>query len=516
MISRIMRYIVPVVAIASALHAVDVSNLNNCINEVRGANAAPPPVMTFDQYTRNYGKLLADLQAASVTLPYVYQEAAAKPLLQYLRSLGEWRFIQIFSGQPNDNNSSLRQIISDASLAILFHNSMYLQNVNAFQEVTADLYDSFVSEESRVSRETGLPIQPPTYGVIPPLVKYGNAESGPYTWPGDATMQMLGMRCAIVSLPPAQISGGILAWTTLGHETGGHDVLHADAGLLAEMQQRVYSAIITRFGSPALANYWASCMDEAGSDILGYLNMGPQAGLGLIGYFRALGNGKLRNVGLLGDPHPIDLLRAYLAAAVVKRLNFRDAAIWSQIIFNEAAKDNDVLYLTDRRYYYAFPVTLDVAIASADVVAEVFLQSKMSALQWHSLQEIQNWTDADQALVDNVATALKTTGQLPLNLRGPGFYAAHVVSGVTQAALEANANLPVIFNGMVNFLGDMHRDNPTWSMFPSAHANALLERAASSAIQPLESLEPHIVITNFPTDGIVLEESKAEAVLISE
>lgn len=510
MISSAVRFFVPIIAIASALHATpDISNLNNCINEVRLANASPPIVPTFDKYTRNYRLLLADLEAASATLPYVYKEAAAKPLLQYLRALGEWQYIRIFNSPPaNGNIAALKQIIPDAALAILFHNTVYAQNVNAFQEVVADLYDSFVSEEARVSRETGQPIQPPTYGIIPPLVKYGNAESGPYTWPGDATMQLLGMRCAIVSLPPAQIKGGILAWTSLGHETGGHDMLHADAGLIAELQQKIYSTLLAKYGSQGLATYWSNCLDETGSDVLGNLNMGPNAGIGLVGYFRSLGDGKLRTIGFRQGPHPIDLLRGYLAAAVVKRLNFADAAAWSQIIYNETAKDNNVLYLFENGLYYQFPVSLDIAIASCDDVAEIVMRTKLAAIQFHALEEIQKWTNEDQAIVDSIAAALTMNSEMPFNLRGPGFYAAHVVSGVTQAALQAGANLPAIFNGLVNFLGLMHRENPTWSGRATPSALAMLERISSDEVRTAETLEPHIVIAKVPEGEIFVVEDE--------
>ena len=42
----------------------------------------------------------------------------------------------------------------------------------------------------------------PDKGAIPPLVKWGNPNSGPYTWPVDATSNF-GVRTAIVNLPPA-------------------------------------------------------------------------------------------------------------------------------------------------------------------------------------------------------------------------------------------------------------------------------------------------------------------------
>jgi hypothetical protein len=512
--SKALKLFAPILAIASALHAApDISNLNNCINEVRLANATPPAVPTFDQYTRNYRKLLIDLNTVTPTLPYVYQEAAARPLIRYLTNLGELQYLQIFAGiSRNPNAAVLKDMIPDASLAILFHNSVNIQGVNAFQEIISDLYNSFISDELRTTSETGVRIDPPTYGIIPPLVKYGNAENGPYTWPGNATSQVLGLRCAIVSLPPAQLKGGLLAWSSLGHETGGHDILHADAGLINELAQKISAALMTRFGSQGLANYWAAVTDEATSDALGYLHLGPSAGIGLVGYFRSLGNGKLRNIGPKNGPHPIDLLRGYLAAAVAKRLNFKDAAAWSQTIYFETAKDNNLLYLVDQRGVYSlFPVSLDQAIASTEVVAEVILTSNLNALQGHSLLKItKGWTDADQDIVNSLVAAINTTGQLPLNVRGPGFYAAHAVSAATEAGLKFGANIPLVFNSMVNFLATMHQENPTWSLKVTTQSQQLVDRAFSGADKEADLLEPILVYEDLPEEGEFLDDANED------
>ncbi|MES2344640.1 MAG: hypothetical protein V4494_01690 [Chlamydiota bacterium] len=456
----------------------DISNLKNCISEVRYAATHAPGIDTFDPYVTDYQQLLADLHKAAAHLPYVYQQVASGPLIQFLQKLGEDQFLEIFASDPTDEETAVyQQIIPDAALAILSYEGMTVLGINAFQEVVSDIYDGFLSNEARVGKQMGKSIDPPTYGTIPPLVKFGDPDAGPYTWPGDATKQVLGMGCGIVSLPPAQIKGGLIAWSTLGHETGGHDVTHADKGLLDELAQKVYAAVLRRFNSTSLANYWANCIDESTADVCGYLHMGPSLGIGLIGYFRALGNGKLRSIGSTDDPHPIDLLRGYLAAAAVKRLHFKDAATWSQTITKETQKDNAALRLADQNgRLFSFPVSFVSAVASADVVAEVIMQSKLSSLQGHSLQELQDWKDQDQTAVDNLVSILKINGHLPANLQGPGFYAAYVVAAATQAALQKGANISMIFNEMQNFLAEMHLQNPTWSKMPTAKSMALLEQ----------------------------------------
>ena len=457
----------------------DISNLDNCIQDVQTANANIPGVITFDSYTNNYSGLLSDLQTALPNLPHVYQEAAAKPLITFLQNLGEDQYLQIFSQNATDDQSAtLQQILPDAALSVLIYDQDVGVGVDAFEEVVSDLYDSFLGDENRVNKQGGIPINPPTYGIIPPLVKYGNQDNGPYTWPADATNQILGMGCGVVNLPPSQLNGGLVAWASLGHETGGHDVTHADKGLLDELAQKVQEAVLQQFNSQDLATYWANCIDEASADVCGYLNIGPTLGAALIAYFRALGDGKLRTVGSTDDPHPIDLLRGYLGAAVVKRLSFSDANAWSQTIANETAKDNgDLSFVDQNGNSVPFPVSFDVAVASADVVAQVIMQAKLDTLQGHAFQDLEDWKDQDQAFVDQLVPVLSSTATLPDSLKGSGFYAAYVIAAATQAALQQGGDLPTLFRNMQNFLADMHQLNPTWSKNPTDQSVALLERA---------------------------------------
>ena len=105
-------------------------------------------------------------------------------------------------------------------------------DTDAFEEVVSDLYDGFLSAEDREG------VKPPDYEKIPALVKWGNKEDGPYTLVPDLLAQ-LGIKTAIVSMPPGFAQTGIVGYTTLGHETTGHDILHADIGLLDEIEIRV-------------------------------------------------------------------------------------------------------------------------------------------------------------------------------------------------------------------------------------------------------------------------------------
>ena len=72
------------------------------------------------------------------------------------------------------------------------------------------------------------------------------------------------------------------------HETGGHDILHADDGLLRELQDKIAAAVAAAKLANHLAEYWADRIDETASDVLGILNLGPAAAVGVLAYFRGI------------------------------------------------------------------------------------------------------------------------------------------------------------------------------------------------------------------------------------
>ncbi|HEX9391990.1 MAG TPA: hypothetical protein VF928_11820, partial [Usitatibacteraceae bacterium] len=224
-------------------------------------------------------KMVAALQKALApvrgTLPPAYRAPYFDPLLADVKALtpNDFKWLQ----QHPDGTP-----FWDAVQAVLQNAANYEGlATDAFQEVVGDLYDGFLSAEDRVG------VKLPDFEVIPPLVKWGNPDSGPYTWPVDA---MLGLKIPIgvVSLPPAHARGGLLGWATIGHETGGHDILGADDGLLKEIAEVTHAAV-RKAGQPEwMASYWSDRIDETAADVLGLINMGPAAGIGMIGYFRGL------------------------------------------------------------------------------------------------------------------------------------------------------------------------------------------------------------------------------------
>lgn len=429
-----------------------IGNLSACVEEVRlsalNGDRGPSDPTDFHQ-------LRGRLQAVRSTLPPLYRTAVYDPFVAQLDALGPTGFLQVLLRDPNRESEA--GLVLDIAQAIL-QNAEHFESkaIDAFQEVVSDLYDGFLSAEDRRG------VRPPDLGVIPPLVKFGEPDSGPYTWPIEAT-EGLDLHAGIVSLPPANARQGLLAWSALGHETGGHDILSADTGLKAELADAIFSALIAEGAGSAVANYWASRIDETASDVLGILNMGPAAGIGLIGYFRGLsaaapsGQPKLRSRGPSNDPHPADIVRGFLAAATVRLLAFSDAAAWANIIEQETSKDVGIIRLAGTS------LTEAQAKASAEVVARTIVQTKMVSLENHALGEIQNWRNRDEQIVRRLRTVMLTSAPLPPTLTR-GTFAAHVVAAAVTGAL-AGPNIAVIttlFSRMLDLLKAMHDSNASW------------------------------------------------------
>lgn len=467
---RIFLAVIYSLSLFSYGYGLDFSNLERCIEDVKRATESPQKNEVF--FTKDYNQLMEVLTIPQMreTLPKVYQDTMFDPFLSFLEKIGVGGFNSIFIYQPNNPKYSFyRQIIPDIAEAILQSGYNYAQKAsNAFQEVVNDLYKSFLSEENRVSNETGVPIKMPDKGVVPPLVKWGNPDFGPYTWPVDATSEIK-VKSAVVNLPPANFQGGLLAWATLPHETVGHDILHADSGLLEELGNKVFLAVLDAFpGDYFMANYWRQCIDETASDILGLLNAGPVAGISLIGYFRGLTGGGLRNIGALPpeDTHPVDILRGFIAARVIERMSFSQSEEWSSVIREEVYKDLDRIYLVDAPKQYYYPIENEKAIKSAELVADVISDAKLYSLEGHSLKEIQDWTDKDQKIVDELGMMMRKGENLSSAYKNSGYFAVHVIAGAIQEALKAGADVQAMFDRMVDFLDVMHAYNDVWN--PSA------------------------------------------------
>lgn len=445
---------------------LDISNLANCVEEVRLAalDSDSGPKDPLD-----YSELRGRLEACRDRIPPLYRETVFDPYVQAIERLGQNGFNKVLLRDPE--RSGQAGLMLDIAHAILQHGEKYNERATgAFQEVVSDLYDGFLSEEDRVG------VKKPDYCIIPPLVKWGNPTWGPYTWPTGAT-EIFGLETAIVNLPPANARRGLLAWVALGHETAGHDILGADEGLREELAECVWNALQDKGLHPDLPGYWANRIDETASDVMGILNMGPAAGIGLIGYFRGLnaawGEGAvLRNIGS-EDCHPADILRGYLAAYTTGLLSFSAAEEWEKLIEAETDRDLSTICLEGKE------VSAEDAKKSAKLVAKALVRKKMLTLQSHALGQIQNWRSHDEKVVTQLRKLLTTANPLPPKLAS-GIYAAHVAAAAVVEGLTQNANIPVIFDRMQAILKTMHDSNPAWGPLYVAHPGNLMTRVVYS------------------------------------
>ncbi len=426
-----------------------ITNLAACVEDARIAalDSDNGPADAVD-----YSSLLGRMVAAKTRLPPLYTDVVYEPFVAVLTELGHDGFVQLLLNDPERQRDA--GLILDVAHAILQNGEGYEeQATDAFQEVVSDVYDGFLSMEDRLG------VNPPDHSTIAPLVKWGNPDFGPYTWPISAT-QSLGLGTGIVSLPPANSRRGLLAWSVLGHETAGHDVLHADAGLAQEIAVSVFNALDAATVGNVLPAYWAARIDEAASDVLGILNTGPTAGMGLIGYFRGLngaftGVAKLRSVGPAGDVHPADVLRGFLASAVVRHLEFRESSQWADVILQETKSDVETILIAGQT------ISLSKAQKSAEIVAETIAGMRLTSVENHSLCEIQNWRDGDEEIVLQLRGLMTRAANLPQSLEA-GMYAAHAIAAGVTAAFADDGPLPVIFDRMKSLLKMMHDANPSW------------------------------------------------------
>jgi hypothetical protein len=432
----------------AAIAARPLANLAQCVAD---ANAAIRDRDAGPSDPRDFANLISRLPAARAKLAPIYQSGMFDPYVATLNGLGQTGFQQILAADPNDERQG--RLMMDMAQALLQPGEGFQHAaLRAFQELVSDLYDGFLSAEDRAA------VKKPDRGVTSPMVKFGEPASGPYTWPVEATASFrlatsAPPNAAVVSLPPSNARLGLMAWSSIGHETAGHDILSADTGLKQELSDTVRKGL-TAAGLRTLAGYWADRIDETASDVLGILNMGPAAGIGLIAFFRGFG-GALRSTGPASDPHPADIVRGFLAASTVRLLEFSDHIKWADVIRQETLKDLKPIKLAGRT------VTAAQAEKSAEVVAKSIVTTRLRSLENTAFIQIQNWRNSDEAISDRLRKILTSSSPVPANF-GSDAFAAHAVAAAVTAALAGESTIPAIQSRMITMLGFMHDHNASF------------------------------------------------------
>lgn len=409
------------------------------------------------------------LEQAATAFPPTYERAMRQPLLDTFRSLGPRGWANVLDSDPNRQRAA--RLGLDLVQAIVQRADPDVETATlALQEVINDLYDGYLSAADRAG------VKAPDHSVLAPLVKWGQPRGGPYIWPAPAAAGY-GCGTGVVSMPPAFATGGLAAWSALGHEGAGHAILHADEGLHDELARKVHdkiwqsrdAALRDEGTRRALAVYWSRKIDETASDVLGILNMGPAAAVGLLAYFRALRpNGRLLPHDT-GSPHPTDIARGYLAAAAVGHCAFDHRNAWRQLLTDEVNRDvpPEGLWLDNVNY------PADVVRVSAGLAALAIMNDRVRALEDHSITEIQNWTNEDNRIVQLLCTQVFMSGRALPQAMHSGVYAAHGVAAAILVSL-LDGRISTHQARMIEMLGTMHRSNVAWTGLAFSHAGGML------------------------------------------
>lgn len=410
--------------------------------DLSGEGPPPPP----------WGKMpsaesfRAALKAGRDRLPAIYHSAYIEHLESRLMVLAEWSR-KAGGGLPGETLLGAVYQHSPDSLV-----SSPLRRLIA---VIGHFYETFMGDEKR--RLLGLPM----IESLPPLATFCHSGTqGPFTFTARIVKLMVGAEVDIVSLPSTYREHPVI-WASLSHETGGHVVLHSVTGLLEELGEGVWQLVADQassLGSEAalnLAHLWRFWIDETAADVLGLLNLGPSYAFNLSSWLSALRaesdlvqvpqvlTSTLVGPDAMLDKHPTDILRIHLAYGVTEKLHGLDSERRRQylkaleelsaVVAGGATelRAQGILKLPTRAEIdMDLTVPLSVAQETAVLVGNYMADTPFRALNGHTLQFIETWDDADEALACRVADAIEKTGRAEMTGG-----ASHLLAGATLALI---------------------------------------------------------------------------------
>ncbi|HEX7841584.1 MAG TPA: hypothetical protein VF469_29140 [Kofleriaceae bacterium] len=381
------------------------------------------------------------VQQGALLLPSSFAAAYANPLQERLPAL----FARLDAAQidPAYLETLLGPVyqLGDAALRPELHR---------FLAVISNLFRSFLSSVKRDSLDIPLTEQ------LPPLAVWQSSPSrGPFTIPVDEAHQLINATVGVVSLP-ASFAGHPFLFTSLTHETGGHDVLHADPDLLPELKRGV-RGLFTGANS-WLGVLWDHWMDETASDIYGILNMGPGFAISLAaltgvslhdprtpgaGPTMRAASGRDRRGRL--DAHPTDILRYSVAQGVIESLTGLSSArrkaylddigqLVTLAVAGRAAITLDGAAHTDAGRAIDFdarPFPIADMQAAARKVGAYVATTRLAALGGRSIQDLETWDDEDDGAA--LAITAKLLDGEPVIGAGDD---AQLLAGLTLALLQ--------------------------------------------------------------------------------
>lgn len=452
-----------------ALSAAQIAALAQVINQSNLMTDGPSP-----NAPGTLEAMRAAVGANQKFLPAVYQEAFSAHLLsslEHLSSIG--------------NGKTMMQVGVEA---VTQHapDSPVAPELRRLVIVIADLYNTFVHDINHT------PLNQTLIERLAPLASFmKSASMGPFTITADTARTAIDSEVAVVSLPSAFRSHPLI-WSTVSHETGGHDVIRANPGLLNEMRFGVYRQLAGEEFPGAQPSHqqkmgllWAYWMGETSADVYALMNMGPAFILGALAFFSAYLSQSDRKItvprvrtdsGVVGktlDPHPTDVLRIGVAQGAINALTSLSPSTRQKYIqllddvtalvapgvthvslngnFNIQADDN---YVARVQGTYKLTQMMQVAQQVGEYVAGATFKN----LSNQSIQAIETWDNEDEALTNEVTHKLLMDEQLSDEVRPTMLLASAIL-----AAVQRPDNY-LQFNRTVEKYLDRAIDNsPIWS-----------------------------------------------------
>jgi hypothetical protein len=451
-----------------------------------GGDPLPTPLSACKKAVAVGAPLLPSAYVAS----YIQLLEGALPRLFKLASQGDPTTVETLAGAVYQHKSGQQLTIP----------------LNRFLAVISDLYRSFLDKEKR--QNAGIPI----VEVLPPLAMFQHdGSNGPFTLPVDDVARIIGGSVGVVSMPATYASDAFI-WAALAHETGGHDVTHADSGLLDELSNNVATAFTgmaadSSISSDDLVRLWAYWMDEASADVYGLLNVGPAFAPNLAVFFATLnlkgsGTATLRTESgfspndpqHLLDPHPTDILRLHLAIGVIDVLVGLSAASKATYIqqietiasgFSPGPTIRIAGNIPDNRNMLQ-PLQVEVPLAyarqAARSVGGYIATQKLRTLNGRTIQDIETWDDPDETQAQEIKNAL-LANQAVARLGDD----AQLLAGATLALLEQPAAYDDVTSALNVALDESFRTDPIWGAPP---VDAVYIRYTSNQTSPSRDRAP--------------------------
>jgi len=422
-------------------------------------------------------------------LPLVYQKDFYEPLDEKLPGVMSKLKQQVQSGERPPEYMTL---VLEALYGSVYQHGHRVTRVEPrpqlkrFLAVVSNLYRSFVDASKRTA--AGVTLVTDT----PPLALFqSTSDRGPFTIESDLMKQKFGLSIGVVSLPATYRDHPVL-WAGLSHEVGGHDVVHADEGLVAEMVTKTRALLAPHFAprrnldtATLNALIWSFWMDEAAADVYGILNMGPSFALNLAGFLAAF-RAKKRGQTEAGEPlvsndsemlpngqmdaHPIDLLRFHVAAGAVEGLKGLSAARRSEYLSSiealakhlaggatEIGLRGRITIDGDNTMDVHTNMELSAAADAARKVGKMLVTETFTALNDHCIQDIETWDDTDEDIAQEIAG--RVLSQQSIVAHGDD---AQLLAGVTLALLQRPERYDTATSLLNAALDDSFDRDPIW------------------------------------------------------